>query len=425
MRPSPPIGERGAVLLVVVFLGAVLAVLVLQFTYLVSLDTRMASSFRDSEEAYCLARAGVARAMEILILDKLADLEESGEAEGDIEAEPVDTLEDSWAVAQEEIELGSGRVAFRIEDEERKFNLNLLVKDGEGAREVLALIKRREGGEAEEGEGAVPEGEAESHAADDEDNPWPEDEKMVEALEWFLEYLGAPEPEETSVNLANWVTSNDGGRSDYGESDPGYECKKAPMESVGEMTLVRDIGQALFRGELGEEIEVARPEDGEWPGNEEDEDEDEPFRGLRAYFTVYSDGLINLNTAGVEVIAAGIRSLDEDRSDDAEEVAACLVAARDELPFADLEEETLESVDCDLPAGMEKRFKVASDFFTILAEGRVGSSGGEKDSLPRSVCRVRAVVHRLDERMVILSWRVESPWEDYLAREEDETEIRL
>lgn len=402
-------GQEGIVLLVVVMLGAVLGIIVLQFGYLISLDSRMASSFRDSEEAYCLARAGVAQAMALLAQDKIADLEETEAAEGNIEAKPVDTLDEAWAVPEVDVPLGRGRYSFLVVDEESKFNLNVLIKEDKGISEIGALIKSLEGGESE---GESGEGEEES------DDPWPEDEKMVAALEWFFEHLQVDEPETIAAALANWITSNDEGKSDYGLLDPGYECKKAPLESLGELRLVLGVGERLFRGDAPERIELP-PEEGEESGGE-----DEPFRGLRSYFTVYSDGLLNINTAGVEAIALGIRSMGEEYDDKALDLARCLVAARAETPFADLKQETLAEVECELPASLEKRFKVKSDFFTILSEGLVGAAPAEEgeEVLPRAVCRVRALVHRLDERMVILSWRVESPWEDYLAVATDEEE---
>ena len=132
--------ESGVVLLTVVLVIVLLAVLVMQFIYLSSLDKKMASGARDSVEAYYLARAGINQAIFMLEEDMLSGMDtgESGDVDsgsgqtesvGEDDDQGVDSLDEEWAMPGSSVKLGTGEFVFKIVDEDRKFNLNLILED--------------------------------------------------------------------------------------------------------------------------------------------------------------------------------------------------------------------------------------------------------------------------------------------------------
>jgi len=157
--------EKGVVLLAVVFVIAVLGILVLQFSYFTRLDSTMAAHFRDREESYVLASAGISQAISLLEEDKVADQEggeeESGEepqqskvksVDSSAKEEGQDSLQEDWAQPAQLVPLGNGQFTFKITDEDRKFNLNSLVVDA-----LQKVTEAREARfQAAEEEGAVP-----------------------------------------------------------------------------------------------------------------------------------------------------------------------------------------------------------------------------------------------------------------------------
>lgn len=127
-----------------------------------------------------------------------------------------------------------------------------------------------------------------------------------------------------------------------------------------------------------------------------------PFLGLRGYITVYGDGKVNINTAPREILEVML----QDENDDQTSLAADIISAREELAFENVsdvndDEYLREQV---LTKFMEN-FKVDSEFFTILSEGRVGKTA-DKGFVGTAV-RIRAVVQRQENRIVICYWRVE------------------
>ncbi|MCX6348889.1 MAG: type II secretion system protein GspK [Candidatus Aureabacteria bacterium] len=416
--------EAGVVLVVVAFFIVVLSILVLQFGYLARLDARMASNFRDATEASALARAGVAQAIALLQDDALDD--EKGDEEKAEGADPTppprrgrrmqepaqekkdekgkDDLSEGWAQVQAPVKLGGGVFVFTIVDEDRKFNLNLLadeaVAEVEGKRQKL---KAKEEEQKEEGEektagqklaekkdaGWTASSEEKKEGEEDEVKETKINEEIQEKLVALFDDLGLSGPKDLVKNIIDWIDADDDGDAEensYSLLDPAYRCRNAPLETIGELALIKDFGPKILDGErVREEIPEAKEGEVETRPPEED-----TFPGLRRYLTVYSDGLVNVNTAPEEVLRIW---LGEDQAD----LAEAIVSAREEKPFGKTDE-IKEAIEEDIPSKVLEKFKVQSSYFSILSEGRVG----------RVASRLRAVVQRLPDEIRIVYWRYES-----------------
>jgi len=435
-------GSEGLVLVTAVMVIAVLGVLVLNYTYLIHLDARMASNFRDSLEADYLARSGVSQAMILLVDDCLGPLkEEEGVPvpSNDEKKEQIDHLAEEWALPREPVERGKGEFIFTIVDEDRKFNINSLVTEAVKKVNKARLEIRRlpEPTEEEKGAGTEkgdappkeqkPEAEGEAKAVKKvnearletrrlpepteekkgagtekgdappkEQKPEAEgeakvDEKAEERLVAVLERLEVEHPKDIVKNIIDWIDADDDGEAEgdyYGSLDPSYRAKNAPLETIGELALIKDVNLQIFEGELGRErIPEAKESEEGAPIQEE---EDEGFPGLRNYLTVYSDGKININTVSEPLLEAILGR-------EYRVLARDIISRRRERPFSKVDE-IKEAAGRDIPSAILENFKVSSDFFTVLSEGRVGNM----------TSRVRAVIQRHDGELVVLYWRHES-----------------
>lgn len=387
--------SRGMVLVVVVMMIAVLGVLVLNYTYLIHLDSAMASGFRDTLEADYLARSGIGYAMMLLAEDMISPEEdEDDEAAGDREEEDelIDHLGEEWARPRQPVARAKGEFIFTIIDEDRKFNVNSLIS---GAAEEInqARLDRRRPPELdeeteEEGEMARARRDAEERTRD-RDRESEVDERAEETLRAIFEHLEISRPREVVKNIIDWIDIDDEGDSEsdyYLSLDVPYPAKNGPLETIGELLLIKDIDREIFKGDFRRE---------EIPELEDDPDpffspaEEEGFRGLRHYLTVYSDGKININTVSEELLEILLGR--EHRI-----LARDIVTRRREEPFTEMEE-VQEAAGRPIPSEILDQFKVNSDFFTVISEGRVGNI----------TSRVRAVIQRHDGELVLLYWRHE------------------
>ncbi|MDP8237048.1 MAG: type II secretion system protein GspK [Candidatus Erginobacter occultus] len=426
------------VLLTVVLMIALLGVLVMQYNYLSGLDAMMAIGARDSTEAFFLAQAGLNQAIRVLQEDKLADSEETGEEDatggrqtavsGEEDDSGYDGLDEDWALPQSWSELGRGEFIFKIVDEDRKFNINLILEDG--VSEVAAARTLAAGGSGESEEEEDPEkrrpkeviekSREEARALERAESKLEdkEEKEEIEIDEESREYLAIQlllgkvrdladaadgidpfarrlfdTPAGTLDAIVDWF-------EDKPPSGPDEFERSGPMETIGELAQLKGVPREMLVGyPRREEIEEESEEEGlvlidPWAPK--------PFLGLRGYLTVYGDGKVNINTAPREILEVML----EDENDDQSSLAADVIAAREELPF-----EKVSDVNDDeylreqiLTKFMEK-FKVTSEYFNILSEGRVGQV--VDDEFRGTTVRIRAVVQRQDNRVVICYWRVE------------------
>jgi len=445
--------ESGVVLLTVVLVVALLGILVLQYSYLSRLDRMMASGFRDSMEAYYLARAGINQAIAVLQADALADgggeEAETGDTapvEGtDEEASGYDSLDEDWALVQKPVTLDRGEAVIKIIDEGRKFNLNLLIEDGAAVEEMTKARSSARGeeeeeeeeeeeGEEEEGdekdseeeeeekkeEEDIEEGGEDKEEEEEEDDDDEIDENFKESLVKLLKKLRdqAEEadgidpwavaafniPEETVENIIDWIDSDDQGNAEeayYSGRKPGYICRNGPMESIGELLLIRDITPTMFFG-FPQREEIEFEEGNEFELDLIDPWEQKPYRGMRRYLTVYGDGKVNINTASREVLEVML----QDEQDDQSFLAEDIIRSRTDLPFENIDDVNDDEFLAEkIKDKFLERFTVKSDFFTIISEGRVGRMEG--DNQRYVTARVRAVIQRLEEEIIVWYWRYE------------------
>ncbi len=445
INPGNAGNQSGVVLLTVVLMIALLGVLVMQYGYLSRLDVMMAAGARDSTEAFFLAQAGLNQAIRVLQEDKLADGDEPAARDADSGARRAgsgsgeetgyDSLDEAWAGPQVRTAMGRGEFIFKIVDEDRKFNINLLLEGG--VEDVAAARLLAAGGsgsqedrrsrpwprsreererEREARERARQEARERARAEtrmerrkDGEEIEIDEDSREYHSLRLLLEKIRGladaadgidpfarrlfDTPAGTLDTVVDWF-------EDQRVAGPDAYERFGPVETIGELALLKGVTRDLLAGsprreeieekEEGGELELIDP----WAPR--------PFLGLRGYLTVYGDGKVNINTAPREVLEA----LLQDENDDQSSLADDIVAAREELPFTKVEDvNDDEYLRERVLARFLDKFKVSSEYFNILSEGRVGRE--TDNGFEGTTARIRAVVQRQDNRIVICYWRVE------------------
>lgn len=238
-------GERGAVLLVVLWTLVVLMVMALQLGQSMRLEGITTDTYQQEVKAYYLAMAGLNRALyHILMAESQGRTLLSLQSSVEVEPDPADVwirADGTWYSE----EFGEGGYRVRVSDEGAKINLNQV--DEVRLKQVFLNL----GMEREFAEGLT-----------DAILDWrdADDLERLKGVERGY-YLSLPTP---------------------------YPAKDAPFDSVDELLLVRGVTRQLFFGE-------ACPEPCRRDGI-----------ALREIFTIYGDpqGQINLLTAGPMVLQA-------------------------------------------------------------------------------------------------------------------------
>lgn len=172
---------------------AVLLPLVLAFSSRVQVNLLQAENFRNSAQAVRLARSGIEGAMGILKADDAS----------------YDSRKDKWALEFPAISVDEGKVEVRIEDDDGKININLLVlpngvdvnKDVE--KRLRSLVSRI---------GGRPE--------------------VVDALiDW--------------IDTNDDITGTEGAETEF-YKDQGYDCKNGPLDSLDELSMVKGFDRDLL-----------------------------------------------------------------------------------------------------------------------------------------------------------------------------------
>jgi general secretion pathway protein K len=112
------LGERGMALLLTLLVTVILAVVVLEFNYLIRVYATLSGNLLDDLQAQTAAQSTIEKAKALLINDLSADTEKGILA---------DTLDEEWATEITSQTTASASKA-RISDEMSKLNLNSLVK---------------------------------------------------------------------------------------------------------------------------------------------------------------------------------------------------------------------------------------------------------------------------------------------------------
>jgi general secretion pathway protein K len=243
-----------------------------------------------------------------------------------------DSLLEDWARADfgafPEDFLNGGSVKGRIVDESAKLNINLLLND--------------KGEISEEGERRL---------------------VRLFGLLGLKESVAAP--------ILDWLDRDDtarfeGAEDDYYQSlDPPYHCANGPFITVGQVFLVKGVKEAMSVPET----KKIRLED---------------------YLTVYSDGMVNINTASLEVLM----SLDEaiDHS-----IAASILERRGKEDFKSTTElKRVAGMKDEIYNRIRAAITVKSSFFSVEMEGVYGPSRSE----------IRSVLLRNNGKTSLIYWRV-------------------
>ena len=181
--------ERGAVLLLVLVVVALLSALLTDWAFSTLVDMRLTETFRDSNRAYYLARGGVEVGRQLLWMDKNA----------------FDAPTEMWGVGIPAYPVSDeATVSISIVDEDGRFNLNKLV-DTAGNAHVVTRERFRS----------------------------------------LLTNLDIDDPVALSDALIDWIDSRDD-TSPHGAENAWYQrlaqplaCKNAPLDTVDELLLVK------------------------------------------------------------------------------------------------------------------------------------------------------------------------------------------
>ncbi|MEW6427404.1 MAG: type II secretion system minor pseudopilin GspK [Thermodesulfobacteriota bacterium] len=183
--------QRGAVLLLVLLVVALLAALVTEFAFSALVDLRLAETYRDTSRAYYLARGGIRAGQAILNRDR----------------NDYDGRDEPWGRQEAAFPVGDGEVTVTIEDRDGRLAINALVDNGNPQGMQKARFQR------------------------------------------LFSLLGLPAPENLTAALIDWL---DPDGEEYGQEGaqgaesgyylgltPPYQARNGPMKAIEELTLVR------------------------------------------------------------------------------------------------------------------------------------------------------------------------------------------
>ncbi len=233
-------GSSGIALILVIWILVILIAIVGAFSYSMRSEIQITTNFKEEEEAYQLALAGIESAkLEILSAKESSYVyvnEEGmlifGEAEAEENEAPL-----------REAELDTGNFTYTMTDEDGKLNINTA---------SLAQIK------------------------------------------YIVESSGVDITDVDTIadSIADWRDPNDlhmlnGAEEDYYRSLPRpYSCKDGPFDAISELLLVKGVTPEIYSG------------------GPDEKDGEESYKGLVNYLTPWSSKTVNINTAPVEVLEA-------------------------------------------------------------------------------------------------------------------------
>ncbi len=193
------------------------------------------------------------------------------------------------------------------------------------------------------------------------------DLKKRDQLERLITLLGYPA--DWTDALMDWIDADDRPRPRGAEKEyylslrKPYPAKNGPLDSLGELLLIKGMKPETYYGKEGQE-------------------------GLRDYLTVHSDGRININTASLLILMSLSPNVDQT-------MAKALLDYRKEKPFQ--KPEDLRSVpgwDPVYPL-ISSEITVKSNYFSLEV---LGNYRGAKSM-------VQTVVRREGRRTRVLFWK--------------------
>ena len=296
--------EKGIALILTLLITAILVTLIVEVNYSTQVDLMIAGNFRNDLQAYYLAKSGINVAISYLKYDA--------------ETTDTDNLDEDWAKPYPPIPVGSGFVEVVTKDENARINVHDVIKeDGTVDQQISEALTR-----------------------------------LFEMLEVDVRILDA---------VIDWIDPNDEGEaeSSYYESlDPPYVCKNAPLDTLSELLMIKDVT-------------------------------DEVYGKVSKYLTIHSNGMININTVGKEVLMCLDEGIDEG-------IAEGIIQYRGEKPF-DTKAELKELLDDEVYERIELIIDVQSNAFSVTSMGMV----------ERVEKTIRAVIDREGKRISCRYWKTE------------------
>ena len=249
--------KKGVVALVlVIWIMVILLALVGEFSYSMRTEMKITRNFKEEEEAYQLALAGIEQAKIELL--SVRDLRSAYVNEDDVLVffNESDTNDTEGEETERSNQLGRGSFEYTIIDEDGKVNINtakveqlrrLFLDSGVDTEEVSTIVDS--------------------------------------ILDWR---------DENSLHRLN------GAEEDYYTSlERPYSCKDGPFSTIEELLLVKGMTPEIYFGSAHDNV---TPEDQE--AEESEEEDDESYSGIAGYLTVKGSELININTAQLPVLEA-------------------------------------------------------------------------------------------------------------------------
>ena len=250
------VSSQGSALIVALWVTGLLAMLVASFAFEAHLEARITNYYRNRTQAYYSARSGIALAE--LLISKSAGLQGS-------ELDATRAEQERWyEKARSLAEGGFISVDHELPVEGGEFATIRLRIEPEPARRNINVIAREE---------------------DDQ------------SMELILEMGGIPQELWPVLidSLFDWVDADDIPRADgaetddyYANLDPPYRAKNGPLDTVGEMLLIRGYTREILEG-------------GRLTGSFFEGDEVH-VQGIGDLLTVHGDGKVNVNAASQRVL---------------------------------------------------------------------------------------------------------------------------
>lgn len=275
---ASPLSHRGVALIMTLLLLIILAVLVGQLSYSTKIDYYTAKNQTDEVQNHYALLSAVNQAIAYLQLDAMQEKENQ---------EAYDALTDEWCKPRELI-VGTTRVSYVIHDENSKFNLLTLIQEP----------RKNQGDQSSDGQ----------HDPDGQQNPDGQQKPKIEILtpaEQFDRLVDILQENLKVVNakslreaIVSWLKDK-AGKNEL----EGPFANNAPMLSVKELLLVKDITPAILYGEKPKDIVDLVS------------GQAQNFPGLMPFVTVWSDGAININTASRRMLQTMSDKIDAAQAD--------------------------------------------------------------------------------------------------------------
>ena len=325
--PSILKDNRGFALILTILIVSMVVVLTLQFNDSMWSDLHSSSNLRDGIRLRFIARSGVNCA--------LAVLSEDASSSGS------DSLQETWANSKA---LSSNSVTMF---ENGHFQVE--ISDLSGKVQVNRLITK--------------------------DGKYNEAQKML-----FTRLLSSEQFQLNSEEVGNlidaikdWIDSDDdvtrfGAENGYYQSlENPYSCKNGPVESLGQMLLIKGMTKELFYG-------------------------NEHVPGISNHLTVYGDGMININTADSLVLSSLSDDIDMEMAKD---MLTYRLDEGNDLKDPGWYRKVQGMADTTIEPGL---IKTSSPYFEIESSGISGAMNK----------KVAAIIKREGEKPVqVLAWKVE------------------